>query len=93
VPFDARRVDGGSVMIRSRMPQTPDVFPDRGGVYETTDGGSTRRYLQILTAAGFSSLGTSGDIVFADPTHGWVDEPGAGVWRTTDGTARKQLGP
>jgi photosystem II stability/assembly factor-like uncharacterized protein len=69
------------------------LFPDRGGVYETTDGGSTWRSPQSLTAAGFSSLGTSGDIVFADPTHGWVDEPGAGVWRTTDGTTWKQLGP
>jgi photosystem II stability/assembly factor-like uncharacterized protein len=68
------------------------LFPDRGSVYETTDGGHTWRMVQGLVAAGFSGIGTNGNVVFADATHGWVDEPGVGIWRTTNATSWQQLG-
>jgi hypothetical protein len=67
------------------------LFPDRGLVAETTDGGHTWRGVPSLH--GFDGGGSGGDIVFADATHGWIDEPNTGVWRTTDGVNWKQQSP
>ena len=73
---------------------TPDAawfFPDRSGVFETTDGGHTWSTVSGLARAGLVA-GGSGNIVFVDADHGWVCEVGAGLWRTTDGVHWKHLG-
>jgi photosystem II stability/assembly factor-like uncharacterized protein len=73
---------------------TPDaawLFPDRSGVFQTTDGGHTWTAVSGLARAGLVG-GGSGNIVFVDADHGWVCEVGAGVWRTTDGVHWKHLG-
>ncbi len=66
---------------------TPDnawLFPDRSGVFDTTDGGRTWGAVPALAKAGLVD-GGSGNVVFVDATHGWVCEAGSGLWRTTDG--------
>jgi len=68
------------------------LFPDRSGVYETTDGGRTWAVVAGLSKAGWVDGGT-GNVVFADATHGWVCETGTGLWRTTDGKNWQRLGP
>jgi photosystem II stability/assembly factor-like uncharacterized protein len=73
---------------------TPDaawLFPDRSGVYETTDGGATWSPVSGLTRTGLVG-GGSGNIVFVDADHGWVCEVGAGLWRTTDAVHWQHLG-
>ncbi len=73
---------------------TPDsawLFPDRSGVFQTTDGGHTWSSVSGLARAGLVG-GGSGNIVFVDADHGWVCEVGAGLWRTTDGVHWKHLG-
>jgi photosystem II stability/assembly factor-like uncharacterized protein len=73
---------------------TPDaawLFPDRFGVFETTDGGHAWSPVSGLARAGLVG-GGSGNIVFVDARHGWVCEVGAGVWRTTDGVHWRHLG-
>jgi photosystem II stability/assembly factor-like uncharacterized protein len=67
------------------------LFPDRSGVYETTDGGKTWGVVAGLVKAGLVAGGT-GNVVFADATHGWVCETGTGLWRTTDGRNWQRLG-
>ena len=67
------------------------LFPDRSGVYETTDGGKTWDVVAGLVKAGLVAGGT-GNVVFADATHGWVCETGTGLWRTTDGRDWQRLG-
>jgi len=74
---------------------TPDsawLFPDRSGVFATTDGGHTWSAVSGLDRAGLVG-GGSGNIVFVDADHGWVCEIGAGLWRTTDGVHWQHLGP
>jgi len=68
------------------------LFPDRGGVVETRDGGRTWHAVPGLATAGFVGQG-SGNVVFADAAHGWVCDAGTGLWRTTDGTTWSRLGP
>ncbi|HEY5026358.1 MAG TPA: sialidase family protein [Acidimicrobiales bacterium] len=68
------------------------LFPDRSGVYQTTDGGRTWGVVTGLSKAGLVAGGT-GNVVFADATHGWVCETGTGLWRTTDGRNWQRLGP
>jgi photosystem II stability/assembly factor-like uncharacterized protein len=73
---------------------TPDaawLFPDRSGVFQTTDGGRTWTPVSGLARAGLVG-GGSGNVVFVDATHGWVCEVGAGLWRTTDGVHWGHLG-
>jgi photosystem II stability/assembly factor-like uncharacterized protein len=67
------------------------LFPDRTAVFRTTDGGRTWRRVVSLAHAGLV-VGASGDVVFANPTHGWVCETGAGLWRTINGTTWQRLG-
>ena len=67
------------------------LFPDRAGVFQTTDGGRTWTSVDGLAQAGLVG-GGSGNIVFVDQTHGWVCEVGAGLWRTTDGVHWRRLG-
>ena len=67
------------------------LFPDRAGVYETTDGGRTWRLAQGLLTQGLVE-GGSGNVVFADATHGWVCEIGTGLWRTVDGAHWQLIG-
>jgi photosystem II stability/assembly factor-like uncharacterized protein len=74
---------------------TPDLawlFPDRTGVFETTDGGRTWRMAPGLATAGLVGGGT-GNVVFVDATHGWACQTGSGLWRTTDGATWRRLGP
>jgi photosystem II stability/assembly factor-like uncharacterized protein len=68
------------------------VFPDRSGVFQTTDGGTTWSTVAGLARNGLVG-GGSGNIVFVDADHGWVCEVGAGLWRTTDGVHWRHLGP
>jgi photosystem II stability/assembly factor-like uncharacterized protein len=68
------------------------LFPDRSGVDATTDGGRTWGPVAGLSKAGLVA-GGSGNVVFADATHGWVCETGTGLWRTTDGRTWQRLGP
>jgi len=73
---------------------TPDkawLFPDRSGVFRTTDGGRAWTPVDGLVRAGLVG-GGSGNIVFVDADHGWVCEVGAGLWRTTDGVHWRHLG-
>jgi len=73
---------------------TPDaawLFPDRSGVFETSDGGTAWRPVAGLARTGLVG-GGSGNIVFVDADHGWVCEIGAGLWRTTDGVHWQHLG-
>ena len=73
---------------------TPDaawLFPDRSGVFQTTDGGHTWSSVSGLAKAGLVG-GGNGNIVFADADHGWVCEVGAGLWRTTDGVHWRHIG-
>jgi photosystem II stability/assembly factor-like uncharacterized protein len=72
---------------------TPDaawLFPDRSGVFQTTNGGHTWSSVSGLAKAGLVG-GGNGNIVFADADHGWVCEVGAGLWRTTDGVHWRHL--
>lgn len=73
-------------------PTTAWLFPDRSGVFETTDGGRTWGVVPGLAKAGVVNGGT-GNVVFADATHGWVCVTGTGLWRTTDGRNWQRLGP
>src|SRR5580658_3235083 len=59
------------------------LFPDRSGVYATTDGGRTWGPVAGLAKAGLVAGGT-GNVVFADATHGWVCETGIEESRTTE---------
>jgi photosystem II stability/assembly factor-like uncharacterized protein len=67
------------------------LFPDRSGVFDTTDGGRTWSPVTGLAKAGLVDGGT-GNVVFVDATHGWVCEAGTGLWRTTDGKNWQRLG-
>jgi photosystem II stability/assembly factor-like uncharacterized protein len=67
------------------------LFPDRSGVFTTTDGGHTWSAVSGLSRAGLIG-GGSGNVVFVDGDHGWVCEVGAGLWRTTDGSHWQHLG-
>jgi photosystem II stability/assembly factor-like uncharacterized protein len=74
---------------------TPDaawLFPDRSGVFQTTNGGHSWSTVSGLARAGLVG-GGSGNIVFVDADHGWVCEVGAGLWRTVDGVHWRHLGP
>jgi hypothetical protein len=66
------------------------LFPSHGSVAKTTNGGQT--WVPVRSLAAMSSIGASGNIVFADPTHGWVDGPGVGIWTTADATSWHELG-
>jgi photosystem II stability/assembly factor-like uncharacterized protein len=72
-------------------PQSAWLFPDRAGVFATTNGGRTWSSVTSLTSSGLVG-GGSGNIVFADAHHGWVCEVGAGLWRTSDGVHWQRLG-
>jgi photosystem II stability/assembly factor-like uncharacterized protein len=67
------------------------LFPDRSGVFRTTDGGTAWTPVAGLVRAGLVG-GGSGNIVFVDADHGWVCEVGAGLWRTTDSVHWRHLG-
>jgi photosystem II stability/assembly factor-like uncharacterized protein len=67
------------------------LFPDRAGVFRTTNGGHSWSPVSGLARAGLVG-GGSGNIVFVDADHGWVCEVGAGLWRTTDGVHWRHLG-
>jgi len=66
------------------------LFPDRSGVFQTTNGGHTWAPVSGLARAGLVA-GGSGNVVFVDADHGWVCEVGAGLWRTTDGVHWQHL--
>lgn len=63
------------------------LFPDRGPVEATTDGGAT-----WAPVAGLTAVAGGGNITFIDPTHGWVAAFGVGLWRTEDGAHWVRLG-
>jgi photosystem II stability/assembly factor-like uncharacterized protein len=67
------------------------LFPSRGVVYKTTDGGFTWVPVPALRPAGFGS-GAPGNLTFLSGSDGWVCELGVGVWHTTDGSHWTALG-
>ena len=83
--------EGETLRRRGRPPQKAWLFPDRSGVFQTTDGGNTWSTVTGLARNGLVG-GGSGNIVFVDADHGWVCEVGAGLWRTTDGVHWRHLG-
>ncbi len=68
------------------------LFPERTGVFQTTDGGTTWTPVRDLSAIEAAGAG-SGTVVFADATHGWASAFGVGLWRTTDGTTWHRIDP
>ena len=72
-------------------PTTVWIFPDRSLVFSATQGGQGWVPVEQLAQEGFVE-GGSGNIVFADATHGWVSETGTGLWGTTDGVVWHRLG-
>jgi photosystem II stability/assembly factor-like uncharacterized protein len=72
-------------------PEAAWLFPDRSGVFQTTNGGHSWSAVSGLARAGLVG-GGSGNIVFVDADHGWVCEVGAGLWRTDDGVHWQHLG-
>ncbi len=73
-------------------PEKAWLFPDRSGVFRTTNDGKVWTPVGGLVRAGLVG-GGSGNIVFVDADHGSVCEVGAGLWRTTDGVHWRHLGP
>jgi len=67
------------------------LFPTRGTVLASDDGGDRWDPVTGLAQAGFGS-GAPGNVTFVDPRHGWVDELGVGLWETTDGASWRSLG-
>ena len=65
-------------------PTTAWLFFERGGVFETTDGGSSWAPVTSLAKAGFAG-GGAGSVTFIDATQGWVCQTGTGLWHTSDG--------
>ena len=68
------------------------LFPTRGSVIETTDGGASWAPVASLAQDSFGS-GAPGNLTFTSSTDGWVAELGVGLWHTTDGTTWLPLGP
>ena len=73
-------------------PTTAWLFPDRAGVFETSNGGLSWEPVTALARAGLVEGGT-GDVVFVNATHGWVCETGVGLWSTSNGVSWQRLGP
>jgi photosystem II stability/assembly factor-like uncharacterized protein len=67
------------------------LFPTRGNVIVTTDGGSSWAAVSSLQEQSFGS-GAPGNLTFISSTEGWVTELGVGLWHTTDGTNWLPLG-
>jgi photosystem II stability/assembly factor-like uncharacterized protein len=61
------------------------LFPTRGNVTQTTDGGASWTAVASLEAGSFGS-GAPGNLTFISSTDGWITELGVGLWHTTDGT-------
>jgi photosystem II stability/assembly factor-like uncharacterized protein len=68
------------------------LFPTRGNVITTTDGGSSWNAVPGLEEENFGA-GAPGNLTFTSSTDGWVAELGVGLWHTTDGTTWLPLGP
>ncbi len=72
-------------------PSTAWLFPSRGVVSVTTDGGTRWKAVAPLADAGFGS-GAPGNVTFTTDTDGWVVEQGVGLWHTTDGVRWRPAG-
>ncbi len=68
------------------------LFPTRGTVLVTADGGAGWAPVPGLEQAGFGS-GAPGNVTFISASEGWVTELGVGLWTTPDGTTWHHLGP
>jgi hypothetical protein len=67
------------------------LFPSRGDLYKTEDGGSSWGPVADLSSAGFGD-GGQGNIAFLSATQGWICEYGVGLWQTNDGVSWHPLG-
>jgi photosystem II stability/assembly factor-like uncharacterized protein len=67
------------------------LFPTKGDVIATTDGGSSWSAVSSLEQNSFGS-GAPGNLTFISSTDGWIAELGVGLWHTTDGTTWLPLG-
>jgi len=67
------------------------LFPTRGNVVATTDGGASWMAVASLEEGSFGS-GAPGNLTFTSSTKGWITELGVGLWHTTDGTTWLPLG-
>lgn len=67
------------------------LYPARGELYKTTDGGVNWLPVSDLAQASIAS-GGQGNAAFLSPTQGWICAFGVGLWRTTDGIHWYPLG-
>jgi photosystem II stability/assembly factor-like uncharacterized protein len=67
------------------------LFPTRGDVIATTDGGASWTAVASLQQGSFGS-GAPGNLTFSSSTDGWITELGLGLWHTTDGMTWQPLG-
>jgi photosystem II stability/assembly factor-like uncharacterized protein len=67
------------------------LFPTRGDVIVTTDGGASWTGVASLEEGSFGS-GAPGNLTFISSSNGWITELGVGLWHTTDGTTWQPLG-
>jgi len=67
------------------------LYPFRGGLYKSTDGGQSWASIPALSAAGFDS-GGEGNVTFFSASQGWICDYGIGLWHTSDGVTWSPLG-
>ena len=67
------------------------LFPSRGSVVATIDGGTSWKAVPSLANSDFGS-GAPGNMTFISAANGWITQFGTGLWRTTDGTTWQALG-
>jgi photosystem II stability/assembly factor-like uncharacterized protein len=72
-------------------PTTAWLFPSRGDLLTTTDGGYDWHAVPGLQSAGLND-GGAGNVTFISATQGWVCAYGIGLWHTDDGIHWSALG-
>jgi photosystem II stability/assembly factor-like uncharacterized protein len=67
------------------------LFPSRGNLLMTTDGGYEWKAVPDLKSVGLND-GGAGNVTFISDTQGWVCAYGIGLWHTDDGIHWSALG-
>ncbi len=67
------------------------LYPERAGLFKTSDGGASWVPVADLANAGFPN-GGQGNVTFLSETQGWICAYGIGLWHTEDGTHWEPLG-
>ncbi len=84
-------LESGHRNLAVASPTTAWLYPERGDLYKTIDGGLNWVAVPELAAASFAS-GGQGNVTFLSPTQGWICAYGVGLWQTVDGTHWHSLG-